>query len=402
MNYYELLDIKVDATIDEIKTSYKKLALTYHPDRNIEKKNKDEYEKKFKLLSEAYQVLSNDETRNKYDLNNNINVKDICQFETPIDIFSSIFEDIPEEYINLSNKFVYELMTTNDMPSKLLETIPKNSDIYGVVSILIKMFERNKVNENINICNKNTVKTDTIKKDTIKTQDSVNTTVDNNLPITDNITTTIYVKLEDIYNKEVKKIDINRIRKNNENEYKKERKTFIIPLNKSQVIFFNEADEIPNHRAGNIIINIAIQTHKIFKKYRKNDLYMEVELSLYEYYYGVIFSFMHLNGKIITIDSGKNVQKNSTKKIQNLGLPCENHLNNGNLYIKFILKLDDLDLNNKLTEQYMFSTFKPLNYHMDDLTNENERYTLNKTNDYNNTCSYSDDTCSQSIETDEL
>ena len=64
MDYYELLEISRDATGAEIKKAYRKLALKYHPDRNPDDQ---EAEEKFKLINEAYQVLSDDEKRAIYD-----------------------------------------------------------------------------------------------------------------------------------------------------------------------------------------------------------------------------------------------------------------------------------------------------------------------------------------------
>jgi molecular chaperone DnaJ len=64
IDYYELLEISRDATGAEIKKAYRKLALKYHPDRNPDDK---EAEEKFKLINEAYQVLSDDEKRAIYD-----------------------------------------------------------------------------------------------------------------------------------------------------------------------------------------------------------------------------------------------------------------------------------------------------------------------------------------------
>ena len=63
-DYYEVLEISRDATGAEIKKAYRKLALKYHPDRNPDDK---ESEEKFKLINEAYQVLSDDEKRAIYD-----------------------------------------------------------------------------------------------------------------------------------------------------------------------------------------------------------------------------------------------------------------------------------------------------------------------------------------------
>lgn len=63
--YYKTLGVSKDASTEDIKKAYKKLALKHHPDRN--KDNKEESEEKFKEISEAYKVLSDPEQRKKYD-----------------------------------------------------------------------------------------------------------------------------------------------------------------------------------------------------------------------------------------------------------------------------------------------------------------------------------------------
>ncbi|MCK5422713.1 MAG: DnaJ domain-containing protein, partial [Deltaproteobacteria bacterium] len=54
-DYYKVLGLKKDASGEEIKKAYRKLAMKYHPDRNQANK---EAEEKFKEVSEAYAVLS--------------------------------------------------------------------------------------------------------------------------------------------------------------------------------------------------------------------------------------------------------------------------------------------------------------------------------------------------------
>jgi molecular chaperone DnaJ len=64
-DYYKTLNVSKDANQEEIKRAYRKLALKYHPDANPN--NKEEAEKKFKEIGEAYAVLSDPEKRARYD-----------------------------------------------------------------------------------------------------------------------------------------------------------------------------------------------------------------------------------------------------------------------------------------------------------------------------------------------
>ncbi len=64
-DYYKILGVSKDATKEEIKRAYRKLAKKYHPDLNPD--NREEAEEKFKEISEAYEVLMDDEKRAIYD-----------------------------------------------------------------------------------------------------------------------------------------------------------------------------------------------------------------------------------------------------------------------------------------------------------------------------------------------
>ncbi len=63
-DYYEILGVTKNSTSDEIKKSYRKVAMQYHPDRNTGDKAAEE---KFKEAAEAYEVLSDSEKRAQYD-----------------------------------------------------------------------------------------------------------------------------------------------------------------------------------------------------------------------------------------------------------------------------------------------------------------------------------------------
>src|SRR5579863_2778867 len=63
-DYYEVLGVGKNSSADEIKKSYRKVAMQYHPDRNPGDKAAEE---KFKEAAEAYEVLSDTDKRSQYD-----------------------------------------------------------------------------------------------------------------------------------------------------------------------------------------------------------------------------------------------------------------------------------------------------------------------------------------------
>jgi molecular chaperone DnaJ len=102
-DYYKILGVSRDATEEEIKRSYRKIAMQYHPDRNPGNK---EAEEKFKIASEAYEVLSGPEKREIYDHYGIEGLKGtgFTGFRGFDDIFSA-FGDIFEDFFGFGTTY---------------------------------------------------------------------------------------------------------------------------------------------------------------------------------------------------------------------------------------------------------------------------------------------------------
>ena len=67
-DYFAILEVKRDASLEDIKKSYRKLASKYHPDKNLDldHESREEYNRRFQEVQEAYEVLSHPKKRKEY------------------------------------------------------------------------------------------------------------------------------------------------------------------------------------------------------------------------------------------------------------------------------------------------------------------------------------------------
>src|SRR2546426_762372 len=95
-DYYEVLGVSHGADPEEIKRAYRRLAMQFHPDRNV---GDAEAEQKFKEAAEAYEVLRDPEKRQRYDRYGHaglegLNVPHFNDAQSVFDLFGDLFGDI--------------------------------------------------------------------------------------------------------------------------------------------------------------------------------------------------------------------------------------------------------------------------------------------------------------------
>lgn len=137
INLYDILKVKSNASIDEIKKAYKKLSLKYHPDKQkTSGLSLEETTKIFIKISEAYEILSDEQKRDKYDkeINKNFSINNIEEvFYDLKNLFST------KEYVSflniLDNKFKQTLFNNMQLDNFLIQINKMNFiDIIGSIN----------------------------------------------------------------------------------------------------------------------------------------------------------------------------------------------------------------------------------------------------------------------------
>lgn len=93
-DFYKTLGVSKNASEDEIKKAYKRLALTHHPDRHASASEEDRkvHEKKFKEIGEAYEILSDPKKKARYDNGQDVTGNGESGFSgDPNDLFNAFF-----------------------------------------------------------------------------------------------------------------------------------------------------------------------------------------------------------------------------------------------------------------------------------------------------------------------
>lgn len=125
-----------------------------------------------------------------------------------------------------------------------------------------------------------------------------------------------------------------------------------------RVVFSGEGDQEPGITPGDVVFVVDEKPHEKFQR-KLNDLYYEAELDLLTSLAGGEFAFKHISGDYIkvTILPGEVISPNLIKVIENQGMPIYKSGNKGNLFVKFSIKFPDQnftsDENLKLLENIL-------------------------------------------------
>lgn len=116
MDLYQILELNKDATHDDIRKNYKRLAIKYHPDKNT---NKSEAKEKFIQIDTAYKILSNKQKRIAYDNNSKISEQELQELRKMAEkLFNSgvfrILDDLDEENKNEIYEIIHVMLPRLD------------------------------------------------------------------------------------------------------------------------------------------------------------------------------------------------------------------------------------------------------------------------------------------------
>jgi DnaJ family protein A protein 2 len=354
-NYYEILEVNKNATEEEIKKSYRKLAVKWHPDKNPG--NKEEAEKKFKEISEAYQVLSDKEKREVY---NNYGEEGLkggmggdgggMGGQSPEDIFRMFFGGGRSPFSGGGSFEEDNFFGRGGMHAQQHMVRKSEPKVVNIPVSLKDLYTGSK------------------KKITLKLKISCNT-CDGKGGLNMRICQTcsgrgIQVTLRQIgpgMMQQIqshcstcngqKKIAEKRCNDCGGNCIKQTEQQFLLVIepgsqNNDKKIFENKGDKMPNQEAGDVVFilkeeqsnNNTKQNNNLFTRIG-NDLIYNYTMTLGDSICGSTILLEHLNGGNICYNEENLIMPNSYKIIKNKGMPIKDTNNKfGDLYIVYSIK----------------------------------------------------------------
>jgi DnaJ family protein A protein 2 len=316
-DYYDRLNVKPNASEQEIKKAYRRLAIKLHPDKPTGD------EEKFKELTEAYEVLSDRDKRKKYDNFGKSGLDNNHMSFDPRDIFSQMF----------GQSFTRNRSTAKDIEHNEIVSL---EDIYFGNKINIK-YKRNNLcsscdgkgsnsglTYDCNVCNGRGVQIirQRIGPGMIKQMQRPC----NNCKGEGNI-----IKEEDKCDK------CNGLKTEtslNNYEFKIPKG---LPDNSKLGVEDEGNQDINTGRRSDLILHIRTRPHEYFKR-DNNNLKITLDVELWEALSRFKREIKHINGRNIWFETTEQIKNGDIRIIRNMGMPVLNQKNYGNLIVEFNVK----------------------------------------------------------------
>ncbi|PON67469.1 Terminal organelle assembly protein [Parasponia andersonii] len=311
MDYYDVLKVKRDATEEDVKKAYRRSAMRWHPDKNPV--NKKEAEAKFKLISEAYDVLADSQRRQIYDL---YGAEALKSFEFSNSSSSSPSSTSPT---SLAKGMGMNSGATNDRGSTRFRFNPRDAE-----DIFTEFFGGSDGGAaaaagggcgNGEGRNKNGKKAPPIEEK-------------------------LACSLEDLYKGTRKKMSISRTVLDDFGKPKTVDEILKIDIKPgwkkgTKITFPEKGNQEPGINPSDLIFVIEEKPHGVFRR-DGNDLVVKHKMSLLEALTGKTLNLTSLDGRNLTIPITDIVKPGHEVVIQNEGMPIsKDPRKRGNLRIKF-------------------------------------------------------------------